>query len=90
MKLVYGANCLWWDTIDKTKVRKSGIPCCPHCGGVLYETEEKRWWDSVDEFEKQGNPGHRKLVEWMRGRCFPNGSAAKLAYYMVEGEWRKL
>lgn len=86
MKVVYGARCVWWDTIDKTgrTPPREGIsiPCCPHCGGVLYEAgSEDEWWVAVDRHEaKKPEPGYRKLLEWMRGKCFTNYPAAQKAY----------
>jgi len=86
-RIVYGARCTWWDSIDK--VAHNGLlPCCPHCGGVLYENRDaKEWWDSVDAFEAKGHPGYHDFIEWLRGKCFPNKDAAKAAY---ESATRKL
>ncbi len=79
-RIVYGM-CTWWDTIDQCSKLPSGLPCCPHCGSVLFEAaNEKEWWQGVDEAEKT-NPGHRAKVESWRGRCSrtegfdPNGQA---------------
>ena len=40
-RVVYGANCTWWDTIDKISKTASGLPCCPRCGSVLFEIENE-------------------------------------------------
>jgi len=80
-RVVYGANCVWWDTIDKVAAKESGLPCCPHCGSVLMEVPTlESWWNNVDEHEKKGNPGYRDMMEWMRGRCFRTMADAKTAY----------
>ena len=87
-RLVYGASCSWWDSIDK--VGRTGgptsIPCCPHCGGVLYEMEnEERWWRSVESYSRENSePGYRKFVEWSRGKCFETWVEAKAAYAAEE------
>jgi hypothetical protein len=71
-RIVYGAGCSWWDSIDKVAKTASGLPCCPHCGGVLFEVaNEARWWRDVQMFESEHEPGYRKFIEWLRGRCFP-------------------
>lgn len=82
--VVYGANCVWWDSIDKVAVLNTpsghGLPCCPHCHGVLFQQDEKDWWLGVDRYERDGHPGYRKMVEWWRGRCFPTMDEVRAAY----------
>ena len=77
---VYGACCKWWDTIDKTARTESGLPCCPNCGGVLFQLPLDEWWKDVDRYEANGNPGYRKFVEWWQGKCFPTMEVARLKY----------
>lgn len=86
-RIVYGARCSWWDSIDKigkTAPGPSGhaLPCCPHCSGVLFEVQsEAEWWAGVDKYEREKpEPGYRQFVEWMRGKCFPGYVAARAAY----------
>lgn len=86
MRIVYGAFCSWWDSIDKvgkTSPRSPdvSIPCCPHCGSPLYEMpNDTAWFNAIDAFEKQGNSGYRAMVEWGRGKCFRNYSELQKAY----------
>ena len=80
---VYGANCVWWDTIDKTARTPSGLPCCPHCGSVLFQQPLDKWWADIDKYEANGHPGYRKFVEWWRGKCFPTMEALERAYAKV-------
>lgn len=71
-RVVFGARCTWWGSITETASTGTGLPCCPHCGGVLFETDdEATWWAGVDAFEAEGRPGYRRLIEWARGRCMP-------------------
>lgn len=71
-RIVYGARCTWWDSIDKVGRTGSGLPGCPHCGSPLFETpDEATWWAGVGAYERDGHPGYRELVEWGRGRCLP-------------------
>lgn len=92
MKVVYGArDCVWWDTIDnagRTPPRAGvSIPCCPHCGSVLFEVpSEQDWFAAVDKYEAQGHPGYRALIEWARGKCFPNHALTKAAYKVATGK----
>lgn len=80
-RIVYGI-CAWWDSIGKASSKPSGLPCCPHCGSVLFELEsEIVWWANVDAYvERTGDTEYRALIEWMRGKCFPNVDVARLEY----------
>lgn len=80
-RIVTGARCTWWDSIDKTSsTRVGGLPCCPFCGGVLFEVaNEAEWWGQVDVYAL-ANPGYRELIEFLRGRCFPDMDIARAAY----------
>jgi len=80
--IVYGANCTWWDDISKT-ARTPGdiqIPCCPHCGSVLFQMEELKWNKSAEAYEKRGHPGYVKMMGWARGKCFSNIDKLREAY----------
>lgn len=80
-RIVYGATCAWWDGIDKVAKHSSGLPCCPHCKGVLYETNEASWWQGVDRHQVEINdPHYRAYVEWSRGQCFPNYRESRAAF----------
>ena len=83
-RIPYGARCTWWDSIDKvgSRLTPSGsIPCCPHCRNVLFEVEsEEVWFAGADRYEAAGHPGYRAMLEWGRGKCFPDLEALKDAY----------
>jgi len=69
--IVCGANCTWWDSIDKTKTLRGGIPCCPFCGSVLFQYENlDQFMENVDAYEKNGHPNYRSQLLWQRGKCF--------------------
>lgn len=82
--IVYGACCFWWDSIDKASHNSVGLPCCPHCKGVLMECpNERRWWDSVDAFANNpasNFPDCRAFIEWCRGKCFRGRKEAESAW----------
>lgn len=84
-RIVYGAGCTWWDSIDKVGKTEGtagfSLPCCPHCRSVLFEVpDEATWFKGVDGQEARGNPGYRAMIEWARGRCFRDFVALKEAY----------
>jgi hypothetical protein len=71
-RIVYGARCTWWGSISEVGSTGTGLPVCPHCGGVLFEVpDEAGWWQGVDAYEAEGRAGYRRLIEWARGRCYP-------------------
>lgn len=84
-RIVHGAHCTWWDSINKIATIKApggyDLPCCPNCNGVLFEMpDEATWWKVVDRYEAAGHPGYRTLVEWGRGKCFMNVNAVREAF----------
>lgn len=80
-RIAYGARCTWWDGIRKVGKHPSGLPCCPHCRGMLFEMEnESQWFAGADRYEADGHPGYRAMIEWARGRCFRNMAEIKAAY----------
>ncbi len=83
-RFVYGARCAWFGPISAISTR-GGLPCCPHCGSVLYELpDEKQWWDGVDKYDAE-HPGYRKFVEWMADKHFTTHKAAAEAYEAETG-----
>lgn len=88
-RIVYGANCTWWDSIDKVScVPNSSLPCCPFCGSVLFEVpNEDSFWKGSEEYEKT-HPNYRAMLKWMRGKCFRDMTMAEKTYkeYLAEKE----
>jgi hypothetical protein len=78
-RIVYGVRCSWWDSISKvgkTPPHKGiSLPCCPHCGGVLFEiSDELLWWALVSRTGKErSDPDYVEFMKWLRGRCFVDG-----------------
>jgi hypothetical protein len=83
-RLCYGACCTWFGSIHETGgIGKGALPCCPHCGGVLFEMQhEGEWWKGVDEYQAQGHPHYRAMWEWQRGqkKCFKDVHALTAAF----------
>lgn len=86
-RLAYGAQCTWFGLIKEVGGRGTGplgpLPCCPLCGGMLFELDtEKKWWDGVDKYEKDGHPGYRAMWVWAKAqeKCFKTLSSLQEAY----------
>lgn len=81
-RLVYGARCVWWDHISKASQNAAGLPCCPHCGSVLFEVDSWRTWDAnvAAHTLKSGDADYPKFIAWLRGRCIPTAEAARAAF----------
>lgn len=72
-RIAFGAQCTWWDTIDKASQRGSGIPCCPYCMGVLYEVPNMEVWEQqVRSYDNTVEYDYPAFIRWTRGQCFPN------------------
>jgi hypothetical protein len=69
-RIVYGASCSWWNSIDKVGRTAGGLPACPICHGSLYEMGDGEWWAGVDRKVKVDDPIYREFIEWLRGRCY--------------------
>lgn len=80
--VVYAARCTWWDYKSQAGRLASGLPCCPFCRSVLFETELADWDRNVIAAgpPPEGHPAHGvdypKFVGWLRGRCRPSIAAA--------------
>lgn len=99
-RVVSGARCVWWGSISEVKTVKvpaviahgldlpaGELPCCPHCGGVLFEwPDQAAWFESVDKHEARGGAdGYRAVIEWMRGKHFNTWAEAQAAYDAENG-----
>jgi|ERR1044072_1875458 hypothetical protein len=88
-RVVYGANCTWWEDIHKVG-RRGSIPACPHCGGVLFEMENIRQWNGAVEKHDAEKPGYKDFIAWLRGKCFRNYKDAIEVYNKDKGTNFKL
>lgn len=101
-RYAYGAVCSWSGPIQEvsTTEPKSGvlgsspvsIPCCPLCGGPLYEVDSKEQWDrQIAEFDADGHPGYIAFQEWIvqmvsAGECFTRADKLEvLNMYVANG-----
>lgn len=82
---VYGARCAWHGSITDVS-KATSIPTCPHCGSVLYETSEEKWWEGVKSYD-EAHPGYEELVRWSQHpRHFANTKDAIAAFNAETGK----
>lgn len=81
--VAFGANCSWWDLKQNVGTMRnvrpgstSDLPCCPKCGGVLFEAELEQWWIAAETYEKNGHGAYQDYLEWAQGKCFPTTQIA--------------
>jgi len=80
-RVVFGAACCWWDRLEAAAQRDTGLPCCPHCGGLLYELEQDSWWSFARQHaEEARDERYLAFLEWLQGRCFPHVDFARRAF----------
>lgn len=79
--IVNGAMCTWWGVLGEDNSHtESGLPCCPHCGGVLFQQTEESWWNGVVAYEDAGHPDYGNFIHWIENKCFKTFEDAKKAY----------
>lgn len=85
--VVYGATCTWWGTLDEVKATPAGLPCCPYCGGVLFETSREDWTKGAARQAAVDGDEYLKVVAWLReaGRCFKSFAIATAAWREEQG-----
>lgn len=68
----YSANvgCGYWtDNWDKLEKIGMGIPCCPVCHSVGFQTTWEKWMDSISRFEAQGHPSYLTFCLEIQEKC---------------------
>ena len=61
-RFVYGAKCLFMGPIQLVAKTPSGLPCCPHCGGVLYQCDSKEAFLKGASDYAKGHPGYLEMA----------------------------
>lgn len=85
-RIVYGVGCCWWDKIDKASC-KDELPCCPHCGSLLFEMDSKEWRQQIKEYAQKNNDlDYINFIHWLQGKCFKTYPDAKIAFKMEQGK----
>lgn len=76
-RYVYSSGCTWNESIHKVSKTRS-LPCCPHCGSVLFELDsEDEWLKGAAKYDKD-HPGYLDFIKWLKGKCFPGLGMAGL------------
>lgn len=79
---------------DRLSASDYGLPCCPHCGGMLFEMQSaKQWWKGVDDFAAgryengKPHPYYADMWRWQRTQktCFAKIEALRDAYEVKTG-----
>jgi len=90
-RVFYGL-CTFWTDDWSVMGSSSGIPVCPKCGSVGFETTLTKWMVGVRQHEmgttgavapserRDPHPGYVQMIVWGKGRCFPNWEIAQQAY----------
>ena len=94
----YSVGCTWHDSIHKVgntgpskmlingrPVESNGLPCCPFCGSMLFETEHKKNFFESAAKHAETHPGYLEFVEWSQGKCFRDFDASIAAYNKFAG-----
>ena len=81
---VYSARCAWSGPISKVGKTKGeqSIPCCPHCGSVLFQMDEKKWWSDAESWDKQRHANYVEFWKWSEAqpRCWPTVEEAAVEF----------
>lgn len=84
MRVFYAANCTYWtDDFSKLQTTGSGIPCCPHCKSVGFETDLDNWWGSALAYQMNEAPGYVDFLKLAKETCFGNTKLGMLQAYKV-------
>lgn len=67
--LWYGACTYWTDDWSKLGAIPPGIPCCPHCNAVGFQTTAGKWFAGVAKYQAEGNPGYVNFVKQSAEQC---------------------
>lgn len=103
-RYVYGANCSWHGPIADIATKTLPVnpynpmeetvtlPCCPHCGGMLFEFPNKQIWDDAIAVTEGKVPGYADYVAWLSsvGVCWPNNGEALKRYNFTQKKDLKL
>lgn len=70
-RYVYSAKCSWNGPIQNIGI-KNGLPCCPHCGSMLFELPDRTTWDLSVAAYNARYPGYTEYIEWLasNGNCW--------------------
>jgi hypothetical protein len=93
--IVYGATCTFWGQITDAAQLPSGLPCCPHCHGILFQMDFKDWFDQAMKYAKDNkDPEYLEFLFFMMKRqCKPyaiNAGGSSNAWQQLRAEYDNL
>jgi hypothetical protein len=82
--VAYGAVCVWWDDKDNVAQLPSGLPCCPTCGGVLFEADKAAFMAAAQDFApspvlEEAGITYIEWLMWAQGKCYDNFTLSQRA-----------
>lgn len=82
-----GSTCGYWtDNWDKLLKSELGIPCCPNCGSVGFQTTWKKWTDGAGSFEADGHPSYLTFCLEIQAKC---GAAINVKWMDRYEAWKR-
>lgn len=73
----------------QVQIPPTRLPCCPHCGSMLFEMpSEEMWWKGAEKHEQKGHTNYVNFLKWVREqpRCWPDIRSAGVEYAAVTGK----
>lgn len=84
------ARCTYYtDDWDKLKSFGPGIPCCPHCGSLGYESVYASWKRSVERHDKEVREGFATFLQEMKEKCVQSMDKKPLSIKEAFEAWLK-
>lgn len=69
-RIVCGALCTWWESIHEAATTDARLPCCPHCGGPLFEVADYgKWIDGAEKVSHEYAISYVEALFWVRDKC---------------------
>lgn len=83
-RMIFYAICgFWaddWDKVARTGFDRTGIPCCPACRCVGFETTAAEWQHWVQAYEADGHFRYQEFLERYHHQCHRDEGAFEAAY----------
>lgn len=92
-KIVYGAQCTFWGSIEDaglTSMDGHGVPCCPFCGGMLFEVSDPAKWQASIDRHAAVEPDYPAIMAWSRGACLGDSMDHLRQAYQMREFWRPI
>lgn len=82
----YSSRCTYWtDNWGKLARTGPGIPCCPKCGSVGYESAWDQFDRSSKRYDEKAAEGYYVFLQEVKEKCLGANVSVQKAF----DEWRK-